>query len=293
MRGLWAPPVSMHRHRLVGITKRALGLPGAPGGQLALPGGRQGSWAARADATDRGGARPVTADTLVVSPHLDDAVLSCGHFLLTQTRAVVATVFAGDPGPGILSDWDRECGFSDGDNPVVTRWREDRDALTAVGAEPIHLEFLDSAYGAGRSSDGVGVASAAQIAARLGELVDALAPARVLIPLGLLHPDHEMTHDAGALLLTPSADLELWAYQDLPYGAAYPDVVSTKLETLRSGGIAARPITTELPRQAGAKRDAVGCYASQVIAVRDSLGRGAWESSFLPGSERFWLLTTA
>jgi LmbE family N-acetylglucosaminyl deacetylase len=235
----------------------------------------------------------VTADTLVVSPHLDDAVLSCGHFLLTQTSVVVATVFAGNPGPGTLSDWDRQCGFTDGDDPVVTRWREDREALTLVGAEPRHLEFLDSAYRAARSANDGGVVSAGQIAKRLGDVVDALAPARVLIPLGLLHPDHEMTHDAGALLLTPSTDVELWAYKDLPYGEAYPDAVSTKLETLRSGGIAARPMPAALPHHADAKRDAVGCYASQVSAVRDSLGAEAWESIFLPGSEQFWQLTTA
>lgn len=235
----------------------------------------------------------MTADTLVVSPHLDDAVLSCGHYLLTQTHAVVATVFAGNPGPGILSDWDRECGFTDGADPVVARWQEDREALTLVGAEPRHLEFLDSAYRAGRSPIDGGVVSAAQIAQRLEGLVDALAPARVLIPLGLLHPDHEMTHDAGTLLLTPSTGVELWAYKDLPYGEAYPDLVNAKLETLRSGGIAVRPMTIAPPQNAGAKRDAVGCYASQVTAVRDSLGAEAWRSSFVPGTERFWLLTTA
>ncbi len=235
----------------------------------------------------------MTADTLVVSPHLDDAVLSCGHFLLTQTHAVVATVFAGHPGPGILSDWDRECGFTDGDDPVATRRREDREALTRVGAEPRHLEFLDSPYRAGRSPIDGGAISAVQIAERLADLVDALAPARVLIPLGLLHPDHELTHDAGALLLRTSARVELWAYMDLPYGDAYPDMVIAKVERLRSGGIAASALPITHPQHADAKRDAVGCYASQVDAVRESLGAEAWESSFVVGSEQFWLLTTA
>ncbi len=91
--------------------------------------------------------------TLVVSPHLDDAVLSAGLFLLTEPGAVVATVMAGHPGPGVLSDWDRACGFVDGDDPVARRRDEDRAALAILGARPHHLEFLDQPYRAGRAAD--------------------------------------------------------------------------------------------------------------------------------------------
>jgi len=43
---------------------------------------------------------------LVVSPHLDDAVLSCGRLLAGRPGSVVATVFAGVPSrPDQCTDW--------------------------------------------------------------------------------------------------------------------------------------------------------------------------------------------
>ena len=46
-----------------------------------------------------------------LSPHLDDAVLSCGGMIHRQAQAgervVVVTVCAGDPPPGPLSDFAR------------------------------------------------------------------------------------------------------------------------------------------------------------------------------------------
>jgi len=45
---------------------------------------------------------------LAVSPHLDDAVLSTGRLLAACAGAVVVTVLAGFPEPGLaLTDWDR------------------------------------------------------------------------------------------------------------------------------------------------------------------------------------------
>ena len=49
---------------------------------------------------------------VVVSPHLDDAVLSCGQLLAASREAIVLTVFSAGPDEGApLTDWDRACGF--------------------------------------------------------------------------------------------------------------------------------------------------------------------------------------
>jgi len=39
----------------------------------------------------------MSGDVLVVSPHCDDAVFSCGDFLVAHPRASVVTIFAGRP----------------------------------------------------------------------------------------------------------------------------------------------------------------------------------------------------
>jgi LmbE family N-acetylglucosaminyl deacetylase len=235
----------------------------------------------------------MTVTTLVVSPHLDDGVLSCGHLLLTQPHSVVATVMAGHPGPGTLSDWDRACGFVEGDDPVARRREEDREALDLVGARPWHLDFLDLPYREARHPDPGGTISATDVAHHLMDLVHELAPTRVLIPLGLLHPDHVLTHEAGVLLRQSAPAVALWAYKDLPYGLARPDLVTSQLDGLLRRGVRVRQVSVEIPADAEVKRDATARYVSQVDQVMNDLGREAWERTFLEGGEQFWQLTEA
>jgi LmbE family N-acetylglucosaminyl deacetylase len=137
------------------------------------------------------------------------------------------------------------------------------------------------------------VVRAEAVASQLADLVHELSPALVLIPLGLLHPDHELTHEAGSLLLQSSPEMELWAYRDLPYGLAHPRLVTSRLENLQHRGFRALRVPAHPPAQAQVKREATACYASQVDTVMNDLGREAWERTFSFGSEQFWRLTVA
>src|SRR6266480_1351904 len=85
---------------------------------------------------------------LVLSPHLDDAVLGCGHLLAAHSGSTVLTVFAGAPDtyPESMTWWDQMAGFSRGDDPLVARRREDADALDELGAKPIWLDFVEHQY---------------------------------------------------------------------------------------------------------------------------------------------------
>jgi LmbE family N-acetylglucosaminyl deacetylase len=90
----------------------------------------------------------VTDRLIVVSPHLDDAVLGCGHLLAQRPGAVVITVFAGrPPRRERVTPWDAAAGFGPGDDVVGARRMEDRRALGALGARPLWLPFLDAQYG--------------------------------------------------------------------------------------------------------------------------------------------------
>ena len=60
------------------------------------------------------------AHTVVLSPHLDDAVLSVGRFLAASPGTVVITVFAGIPGGLGLTRYDRSCGFATRRSGVVS-----------------------------------------------------------------------------------------------------------------------------------------------------------------------------
>ena len=82
----------------------------------------------------------------IVSPHLDDAVLSCGNFMASHPGVSVVTVFAGNP-PAYPTDpmrqWDVQSGFAPGDDVMETRRHEDDAALEVLGAKPVHLEFIE------------------------------------------------------------------------------------------------------------------------------------------------------
>jgi LmbE family N-acetylglucosaminyl deacetylase len=153
------------------------------------------------------------------------------------------------------------------------------------------MDFLDRPYRDGRAADAGGVIRAEDVASRLADLVHELSPPLVLIPMGLLHPDHELTHEAGSLLLHSSPEMELWAYLDLPYGLAHPRLVTSRLRNLGHRGFRALRVRVNRPPQPDVKREATACYASQVDTVMNDLGRDAWERTFVFGSERFWRLT--
>ena len=199
---------------------------------------------------------------LAVSPHMDDAALSAGNFLAACHRPVLLTAFGGTPERyGPLTEWDALCGFADGDDVVAERREEDRKAAAALGATARWLEFVDSQY---RSEPPVVGAIALEIAAVAREI----SADTITFPLGVLHEDHCLTHDACATLLCEQHELVAnWvAWADVPYRSRSPQHVSERLESLRQQGFQLSPefsMTEE-------KRSALDAYASQAIGLGES-----------------------
>jgi len=159
-------------------------------------------------------ARPPAAGHLVViSPHLDDAVLSGWSFLRAAERATVITVCAG-VATAPPSDYDRLTRADDPAQRCRARREEDRRVLADHGWSPIHLDVLDAPYRTPATTPHPAVIAAA-IAQRLP--ADAT---HLLIPAGVgCHEDHLLARDA-ALLLDRSG-LEANVMADYPYAAAY------------------------------------------------------------------------
>jgi LmbE family N-acetylglucosaminyl deacetylase len=123
---------------------------------------------------------------VVVSPHLDDAVLSLGGTLAHATRTGadvrVVTVFAGDPSSKDDSaPWDRGCGFRTAGEAARARREEDRRACAALRCTPQWLPFSSVQYESGRDERAIW-------AELEPELVDAET---IFLPgFPLIHPDH-------------------------------------------------------------------------------------------------------
>jgi LmbE family N-acetylglucosaminyl deacetylase len=213
---------------------------------------------------------------VVISPHLDDAVFSCGDWLAAHPGAIVMTVFAGVPRDGALrTEWDTRCGFEDASQAILARRIEDREALRALGAEPAWLAFCDSQYG-----------DTLTIEALSDCLYDALLGARadtLLFPLGLLHSDHLLVHTAVRRALPRLPGIASLAYEDAPY-RAMPGVLQRRLAELMVEPTWATPAADDAVPDIAAKRRALQCYASQLRAF----GPRGLEDIGRPG--RLWRL---
>jgi len=170
-----------------------------------------------------------------LSPHLDDAVLSCGGLIAAQVRlghpVLILTVCAGDPPAGELTPLARVLHerWQTGLQTAAVRRAEDLAACARLGAAARHLDLPDCIY---RRSPKTGfpVISAnedlfapihpdeiplvAALAERLrGELPDGAT--NVVSPLSLGgHMDHRLVRAAAEQLSRP-----LWYYADFPYAA--------------------------------------------------------------------------
>lgn len=177
--------------------------------------------------------------TIVVSPHLDDAVLSVPCFMRAQAlrgeRVIALTV------------------FSAGDDGYAARRAEDLAALALLGVEPLHLGLRDAPFRRGLRRDfrelvlgelAVDDADAAHVARTLAETLRGFAPAQILLPLGVgEHIDHRIVHAAH-----PSLPGPLGFYEDRPY-ASIEHAVRARLArlgaTVDGRAIAASPAAVD------------------------------------------------
>jgi hypothetical protein len=184
--------------------------------------------------------------TVIVSPHLDDAVLSCWGALDGGGEAVVLNVFTGVPPPGMLTGWDAGSGAPDSATRVARRHREDRDALAVAGRPARYLGLLEGQYG------GRGV-EPEDLRPHLPEDADVWIPAG--IGVAGVNAEHVAVRDA-VLALRRDATL----YADQPYCRFRPD-----LELPPGLADGRRRVLVELtPRQRERKALALLRYAGEI-----------------------------
>lgn len=142
--------------------------------------------------------------TVILSPHLDDAVLSCWHLLCGPGDVRVINVFAGSPPPGNGAySWDRETGATDSVARMEERRAEDREAFAIAGRTATHLDFLDEQYEPPDQSVG-------EIVARLRDLIDPETIVYAPAALGE-HDDHERVRSAALELAASGQPVRLYA----------------------------------------------------------------------------------
>lgn len=227
------------------------------------------------------------ARVVIVSPHLDDAVLGCGLLMAAHPGVTVVTVFAGNPPayPESMRYWDVQGGFGPDDDVMAVRRAEDRAALAHLGATPHHLDFVEHTYNPGDKPE-----RPEAIAGPLAEAIGEHDPTAVFMPFGLANPDHDVTHDAAMLVREQASfagDVAWFCYEDTGY-KHIPGMLAWRVSRLFGRDVWPTPACPRVATDRACKAAAVACYPTQVLALEDD-----WQIQAkldAPAPEQFWRL---
>lgn len=210
-----------------------------------------------------------------ISPHLDDAVLSCAGRMWRQAQAAgrvaVVTLFAGAPDPASsFSAYAQELHARWGQpiDAIEERQKEDQEALAFLGVEAVHWHYRDCIYR--RTPEGnyayaseealwdqIHPAEAdliQELAGRIGAL-PLVSDTALYVPLAVgRHVDHLMARRAAE-----GCGRALIYYEDFPY-AKDPESV----EAVLAEGRWTSELVPLSPEGLEAKIAAIARYRSQI-----------------------------
>jgi LmbE family N-acetylglucosaminyl deacetylase len=229
----------------------------------------------------------------VLSPHLDDAVLSCWHLLTKPVELTVINLFTGVPaGLSAPAWWDQYTGATDSAGRVRERIEEDRRALAVAGRTAVNLGFLDEQYRH----------EAHPLAALTEQIEPLLAPGvRIYAPAAFAnHVDHALVR-AAALELR-AAGFAVSLYADLPHATVHgwpawvagrsaspaEDLAGALWDEVLGGTGAMAPAVHHLDAEDYARKlGAVRMYGTQLQGLTALAGRPLTDRATL-GCEVVW-----
>ncbi|GAB4215242.1 MAG: PIG-L family deacetylase [Roseiflexaceae bacterium] len=210
-----------------------------------------------------------------LSPHLDDAALSCGGAILQQRAAgepvLVVTICTAAPPPegpfnALAQRFHADWGLAP-EQVVSARLEEDRASMERLGVDYWWANRLDAIYRVPEVYDSRDALFSprnanndlllADLHGLLAALAERLPHATFYAPLAIgYHVDHQITHRAALEVL---AD-RLLCYEDIPY-VNWPGAIEQRMGELAGAFTPQRlPIGPALP----GKLEAIAAYSSQL-----------------------------
>ena len=258
---------------------------------------------------------------LFISPHPDDAVLSCGGLISLYSSiddVIVFTVLAGDapeplPDSPLIANIHRR--WELGDNPMPARREEDKAALAKLGAAVVFGDYPDAVYRTDESGTALyasddelfGDIKADDKLARTDLNLQALLPfAAIYIPLGAgNHVDHMLVRRLVlAQIKTLPKPLAVFFYEEYPYNSVTGEVLyshagnkerlsgDAAIETaILSLPLSVEPIIKPLSKDAvELKIEAIQCYHSQISTFWENAQMMAVRVRDAALAERLWFV---
>ncbi len=245
----------------------------------------------------------VVYDSIYLSPHLDDATLSCGGQIYQQTtigkRVLIVTITAGDPAVSTVSEYAQS---------LHTRWElvvdavagrraEDITASQILGAHTLHWTVPDCIYRYDPETGSPFYVSDADIFGEVDpaelnlindlarQMANLPAATEIFAPLTIgHHVDHQLTRAAAELCFGAQ---NLVYYEDYPY-AEKAGALEAVLPNQATWQAAVIPLTEA---DVQAKIEAIFAFKSQLSTFFDSrahLEQRIHDFTSAVGGERVW-----
>lgn len=259
-----------------------------------------------------------TGPLLVVSPHLDDAALSCGALLDRAEPVEVCDVFTQRPEPEQFTRWDERCGFTGSHAAMAARWAEEQAAFAGSPHHLHRVDLLDGQYQPGPRPDADRTRLTRAIDEGLARVVagpdGAAEPVVVAVPMGAgtpsgvtpplrarlrarragtfafdNSPDHLYVRDTVLEHLRGRDDITIWCYEELPYHFA---MGGERLVPTIERWTGRRAVVHDVPVDRTAKARRIAAYASQLPLLFRDPDPAAIERTLAP-QERYWELRPA
>jgi hypothetical protein len=250
-----------------------------------------------------------TGPLLVISPHLDDAALSCGALLERAEPLTVLDVFTRRPEPEQRTRWDAACGFSGSHEAMAARWAEEQVAFAGTPHRVEGADLLDGQYLTGLRDDVDRTRLAAWVDGWVAEVGSSVAT--VVTPIGAgtpsgvrppvrarlrarragtyafdNSPDHLFARDVVLEQLRRRREIALWCYEELPY---HYSMDGSRLVRTLAQWTGRTAVPHDLPVDRSAKARRIAAYSSQLPMLFRDPDVAAIERSLAP-TERYWEL---
>ncbi len=255
---------------------------------------------------------------LFLSPHLDDAALSCGGRLFqlanNNEKVTIINIMAGDPptplpNTPIVNDLHQR--WQIGENPVAIRRQEDEKAVKILGVSVEHRKHPDCVYrthnnqalypdedalfGAIHPDDHVPKQLLIEAAMLNFVYVNIES---IYVPLGVgHHVDHQIVRNWGIALAKRLPDVEIIFYEEYPYTRDF-DAIQVALDNLPTElNLEAQLIQFD-KAEITAKIQAIDCYRSQLSTFwnnRKAMIQDVKQAFYVGDGmfgERYWYLKT-
>jgi len=255
---------------------------------------------------------------IFVSPHLDDAIISCGgliHRLIKLgIKVKIITVFAGSSTGNLspFAEWMQKEWNLPFDAPGARR-TEDLNAISSIGAEAIHLQFPCSIYRFDLKTGKFLYTSKTDIFSgeclqepkilpdmiqEINTKINIRTPEILFIPLSIGgHIDHILTRKALEAIYLPEEKKRLIYYEDFPYVLRYFNlqneskkqeinglqslIIQLSISDLESREFASRCYKSQSQETAkviGLPLDQIRPYAASVLGKKGGFGERYWSS---------------